>query len=228
MKGCDEFEVAIEMRLHGALDADASASLTAHLAECPSCRAFEELARGTEKTMTQEAVAHAQAVDWEALGARTRAFIRSQARQRILAGTIVMVGMMPMTVLLGHDPVRSIVSTSAAGALAMLVLWALAHRKLRALLRHDGDAGELLFFYRREVEDRLDATKRIFLVLPVWLILLANHVVHPFASLQAWLGFLGMGLVTTAACAYTWFVRRPRIQRELDALKAGASVRNDR
>lgn len=53
MTGCEGFEIAIEMRLHGAADQDASGRLNAHLVTCEACRRFELEVRATEKTMRE-------------------------------------------------------------------------------------------------------------------------------------------------------------------------------
>ncbi len=53
MNGCEGFEIAVEMRLHGAADRDASERLDAHLATCEACRQFELEVRAAEKTMRE-------------------------------------------------------------------------------------------------------------------------------------------------------------------------------
>lgn len=55
MNGCEGFEIAIEMRLHGAADRVASERLDAHLATCEACRQFELEAKTSEKTMRTRA-----------------------------------------------------------------------------------------------------------------------------------------------------------------------------
>lgn len=52
---CDEFEIAIDMRLQGALPAERQAELDAHLAGCESCRRFEAVVKDTTQWMRQEA-----------------------------------------------------------------------------------------------------------------------------------------------------------------------------
>jgi anti-sigma factor RsiW len=53
MNGCEGFEIAVEMRLHGAADRDASERLDAHLATCEACRRFEIEVKTSEKTMRE-------------------------------------------------------------------------------------------------------------------------------------------------------------------------------
>jgi hypothetical protein len=67
MSACDGFEIAIEMRLHGAADAEATAGLDTHLATCAGCREFEASARRMEDTMKRETEQIAQDIDWTRL-----------------------------------------------------------------------------------------------------------------------------------------------------------------
>jgi anti-sigma factor RsiW len=53
MPACEGFEIAIEMRNHGAADPQGSARLDAHLAICPACRQFEIEARASEEAMRE-------------------------------------------------------------------------------------------------------------------------------------------------------------------------------
>jgi len=76
MNGCEGFEIAIEMRLHGAADQDASGRLDAHLATCEACRQFENEVKTSEKTMRERARPLESSFD----DARLRAKIRHAQR----------------------------------------------------------------------------------------------------------------------------------------------------
>jgi len=65
MNSCDEIEVAVEKRLHGALGGGEAAELGAHLAQCPNCRSFEAGAKRTEQHMTSIAEGVEQRIDWD-------------------------------------------------------------------------------------------------------------------------------------------------------------------
>lgn len=220
MERCEEFEVGIEMRLHGALDVHQADALVSHLATCASCRAFEDLAKGSENAMNQQSHLHLQTLDWDALWTRTKRFIETQSRQRALAAAVVAIAITPTVMLQANDVVWS--------ALGMVVLWGtvigvyvlVQRRKLEAVAKYQGDTGELLFFYRRELEDRLRATRRGLLLVPMWLSLLAFHLVHPYETTREWIGFALLGVVIAGSSAYIWFGRRPPIARELAALKS--------
>jgi predicted anti-sigma-YlaC factor YlaD len=53
--GCDEFEVHIEKRLHGALGETEQERLEAHLVGCEACQAYLGAARGAEAGMRARA-----------------------------------------------------------------------------------------------------------------------------------------------------------------------------
>jgi hypothetical protein len=220
MERCEDFEVSIEMRLHGALDAPQTASLADHLATCASCRGFEELAKGSENAMNQQTSLHLQTLDWDALWKRTKTFFDTQSRQRLISSAVVIVLLAPMMMLMLNDVVWS--TAFLFGSWGAAITWRLwsSRQKLAAVAKYEGDAGELLFFYRRELEDRLRSTRAALLVVPLWVALVAFRAGHPFASTQQWIGFVGMGVVSLGGVAYVWLVRRPRIARELRLLKA--------
>lgn len=220
MKRCEDFEVEIEMRLHGALDVQHVANLVAHLATCASCRGFEDLAKGSETAMNKQNHFHLQTLDWDALWTRTKRFIETQSRQRVLASAVVALAITPAVMLSVNNVLWS--------AVGMVVLWGavlcvhvlLQRRKLDAVTKYQGNAGELLFFYRRELEGRLRATRTAIFLVSAWLALFAFHLAHPYESSREWMGFASLGVVIAGASAYIWFVRRPPIARELEALKA--------
>jgi hypothetical protein len=113
------------------------------------------------------------------------------------------------------------------GAWAAGAVWraTTARRELAAAASYQGDTGELLFFYRRELENRLRSTQ-VALVLPLaCALLIVRRLLHPFATINQTLGFAGLTAVLLASSAYVWFVRRPRLVRELAALKADLGKR---
>jgi hypothetical protein len=220
MERCEDFEVKIEMRLHGALDAPQTDQLVAHLTTCASCRAFEVLAKGSENAMNQQTNLHLQTLDWDGLWKRSKIFFDRQSRQHVISSAVVVVALAPMMMLMENDILRS-------GAL-LLFSWVAAiawrswsiRQRLAAVAKYEGDTGELLFFYRRELEDRMRSTRRVLLLLPVSAVPLAVRLVHPFTTTRQWVGFVGMYVVILGAIAYVWLVRRPRVARELQQLKA--------
>lgn len=225
MERCEDFEVNIEMRLHGALDAPAAEHLALHLATCASCRSFEQLARGSENAMNQQTNLHLQTLDWEALWKRTKTFFDTQSRQRVLSSAVVVLALAPMMMLMDNNVLFN--ALLLGGSWAAAITWRLlsSRHKLAAIAKYEGDTGELLFFYRRELEDRLRATRAVLVVLPIMAVFLVVRLTHPFATIQQWIGFAGVVLVSLGGLAYVWLVRRPPIARELQQLKADLEKR---
>jgi hypothetical protein len=75
--GCEGFEIAIEMRRHGAAHAETSRRLDSHLQGCATCRAFEKLGEETETRLRADAEEAEGNVDLERLRARGRRVLRS-------------------------------------------------------------------------------------------------------------------------------------------------------
>src|SRR5687768_3614980 len=75
MSGCEDFEILIEMRQHGALDDAGAARLEAHLVSCAPCGAFAEIAKSTEAAMQASAKGLTGGMDWE----RSRERVRQMA-----------------------------------------------------------------------------------------------------------------------------------------------------
>jgi len=119
MNGCEGFEIAIEMRLHGAADQDASGRLDAHLATCEACRQFENEVKTSEKTMRERARPLESSFD----DARLRAKIRRAQRNPWIT---------PLLVAAGFFSFIAIAALIAAGTYALALnrrswpLWLLA------------------------------------------------------------------------------------------------------
>lgn len=222
MERCEDFEVSIEMRLHGALDARAAQTtqLVAHLATCASCRAFEALARGSENAMNQQTNLHLQTLDWDGLWKRTRTFFDTSSRQHVVSSAVVVLALAPMMMLMENDVAGSAALLLTSWALAIAWRMWSARQRLAAVAKYEGDTGELIFFYRSELEQRLRSTRSVLFMLPLFAVFVAFRITHPFTTTSQWIGFAGLGVVILSALAYVWWVRRPRVARELQQLKA--------
>lgn len=73
---CQGFEIAIEMRRHGAAQAETSRRLDAHVQGCARCRAFERLGAETETRLRADAEEAEGKADLERLRARGRRVLR--------------------------------------------------------------------------------------------------------------------------------------------------------
>jgi hypothetical protein len=203
MPSCDDQEIAIEMRLHGALDADASAALDAHLSTCQRCRAFEASARNAEAIMREGAQAAMETVDW---GLVDRAIVRWRWRTLALGFAVVAIVAYAAEGLMDgqQEPVET--------GLLILVFAALGGevwRRARSFTRagRNADTIELL---RQDLDARGRAIDRSLLVFPLMSALFAWRSVEHGEVQTMPLSLAVIGIVTTA---YVWFVKRPALAR---------------
>src|SRR5688572_25440828 len=79
---CDDFEIEIEMRAAGALDADAITRLDLHLAGCASCRAWQAQARRLDDALITPAVSETP-LDWDRIRGKVDRSVQSYRRQLV-------------------------------------------------------------------------------------------------------------------------------------------------
>jgi len=222
MQDCESYEIAIGMRTHGALARREDEALEAHLQGCVACRAFQDLAKGTDRIMIEQAATAMHSLDWDALLARTKAHLERRSRDVTVAVVVTCATTVPICSLIYGHVLAVALGAVGSGAIVLAVRrWSSS----RMIARASGEAstGELLFFYRRELENRLDRTRKLPLIFAVWLPLEFYLMRAHLVSLQAWLGFGAMGCVVAAIMGYFALVRRPQLERELTALKADAA-----
>ena len=78
----EDFELAIEQRLHGALDPVHAAALGEHLRACADCRDYEVNTRADEKVMETLFATHPNALDLDALQQRVTPLVAKAERAR--------------------------------------------------------------------------------------------------------------------------------------------------
>lgn len=161
MTDCESFEVEIEMRGHGALDASRLPALEAHLAQCPSCRRYQALARRTEQTMT------AHTLDLNGLEAR---ILKLQAFRRSRSWFALGVPALMAAVLIGvvGHPVEIGVPLALV-ALAMFGLFRLrVAAEARATARLARSPEDYRAHYRRMLEGRIRRIHVLLAVIPLF------------------------------------------------------------
>jgi hypothetical protein len=209
---CDDFETAIEMRLHGALgDAEATA-LDVHLVSCARCRTFEAGARGTEAAMRDAASEAARQVDWGELEAQVA---RWRRRGWVSVGpgavTLIVWGAVAWKWHARGDPDAWV---PLVAALAAVLALALAWRKRRADAARMARGGEeLLGLLRRDLAARRRTLVPLLLLLAALTIGMAWRAAvepGPWASGLLW-SMAAAGGITVAAGV---LVKRPRLARE--------------
>jgi hypothetical protein len=211
---CDEFEIAIEMRLRGALE-DA-AQLDRHLAGCGACRSYEALAKRTETTMTAVTSHGLDRIDWHALDGRIRRLGRYY-RLAIWRSIVGLVVVLPLLVFFTMPPeIRAFGWVFGAGLGALIVGGTTLKRRrwireAEAAARTNEDQ---LAFWRRDVDRRIRVSRLAALqvacaplfVLALWPL---RDAVRPAFLLT-------VGVAVFAAGQGLWWLlwKAPRLRRE--------------
>ena len=225
MESCQDFEVAIGMRLAVALARDQQQALDAHLDQCALCRAFRDLAKRTDVDMTQQASMHLGTISWDALFARTQAHLKRRAREGLTVGWLTAALLVLGFSLIwrgGGDFAHGIWTGLLFGATCVTAVAGIGMWKARttSLALQTSNPGELLATYQRGLEEQLQFTKWLPLGLAVQLLLVLSLLRVLLGAGQGWFG-LGVVLCVFGGCvAYQMLWRRPQLRKELDALKA--------
>lgn len=211
----DEFELEIEMRLHGALDAARAAALDAHLATCAECRAFEKLSKETEKTMTANAMAQVSGVDWAAIQRRLRGKLWGTYVEALGLGLGLALVFAPAAYF--ADPfMRSATIIPILGLAVFLAYRALQDRaEMRGYLQED----DLRFLLDQRSETMTAGRGK------AWLVVSALAVVqgaleldgHLFYRRPHWLGAGLSILLGLGSLAWLYFLRVPALKRDREA-----------
>jgi hypothetical protein len=212
MAGCDQFEIAIEQRLHGALGPAEGAALAEHLSTCERCRAFEATARRTEAIMRGSADEAARSVDFEAV----RAVVERWRRRTRLAGfalllpfTAALAGLV-MAVRRGRPEEEVLLLGGVvAGVAAVAAVTALVQARRAARASRLEEVVPLL---RRQLARRVRVVRLALLVLPLqvaWLVARAAERSGRGAILMASLAAL-VGAAWLALLVW----KRPQLRRD--------------
>jgi hypothetical protein len=175
---CDEYEIAIEMRLRGELGAPGAADLDRHLEGCAACRSYEALAKRTETTMTAAALNGLDRIDWQALEGRIRRLGREYqlAIWRSMLGLVVV---LPLIVLFTMPPDVRPMGWVFGAVLGVLIVGSTTLKR-RRWIREAATAArakeDLLVFWRKDLDRRIRVSRLAALeivagplfLLPVW------------------------------------------------------------
>jgi hypothetical protein len=221
MMSCDDFEVQIEMKLHGALSDEAA--LDSHLTSCASCRAFEAIARRTEQTMTATVRMETPHVDWQNVrNAISRRLVGDGRRQ---LATLLVLFFAQSLAMLAFNPEQSwamIVPRVglAAAIAASIVVWS-THLRRRRMREYETSREDLFFFHRAYLESRLWSTSVGGVsVVPLGAAYLGARIIrNTHVSLVEWLAAAMMSFLLLGLSAWLLIVQRRRLMRELAAFK---------
>lgn len=215
MPGCEEFEVAVEMRLHGALDEAGRAQLEEHLAGCERCRAYEAAARTAEAAMAAEARDAAGAVDWSLV---ERGIRRAPPTPATMLGTAAAcaAGVAGLVWLSTPAPMRAerlLRTMPSTVVLVVLVAFVTAYsgRRLTALV----DRGEALVTWRHVVLANLVWARRMqWATAAIVAFLLYRALRGRAAGFDPAVFYGGLAVPAAAAWVYLRRFKLPRAERE--------------
>lgn len=222
---CEEFEITIEMRRHGAADAAALVRLDAHLLSCEACRSYERLAGGTDEALQRRTGEAESRMDWKGLRRKVSAGRENFVHAGFFAAALwsVVLGILwlvrfgalktrifdPLPQVL---PVLVLLTTFGLGMPACWILWVLDRRRT---LRKLASPEAVLSAYRRDIGKWLRVNTWVFrcvlLLVPVlvfqWLRWRGPLDGHAAFSLLCQICLVGLNL-------YLYLVQRPRLLRE--------------
>jgi hypothetical protein len=215
MNGCEEFEVDIERRLHGALGDAEQSRLEEHLAGCAGCRAYQGAARGAEAGMRARAGAAVSSVDWSRVERGIRGGVHASVR--MLATAVVATAYMAVMVWLSTTPsmreARLLRTLPALGVLVILVAFVAAYSARRLVALADRD--EMLETYRALVAANLQWARRMqWAVAGIVALLLYKALTGTASTFDPAVYYGGLALPTAAAWLYLRRVKLPRAERE--------------
>jgi hypothetical protein len=211
MTTCDDFEVAIEQRLHGALDPDPAGRLAEHLLSCETCRAFEAESRELDQAMRLHAADAIGDVDWSVLGRNVERWTK-QMLAGVWKGLAAVIVAAPLVGLV-FGPRH--IATGLIAGLAQVVWGRIVARRSIADVREVEHApGPLLVLLRSQLDRLIKIEKQNALVLPFFALI-------PIAGLLAgeltpWriAGGAMLVLLFVAFALRSRFVVLPRLLRE--------------
>lgn len=225
MEGCDAFELAIEMKLHGALPPDQEPALSAHLATCERCQQFLRRAEETQRTLTAASHGLSEQVPPKRTWEQLQRLLRGERmwlwrRAAIIAALVPVIGFLSGSFLLA----AVVVGTVGGGLLTLMVL---GHRSAaREAAQVGSSRGDMLALYRQLLERRIARASRMRRVLPVIGIMelfLTGPLVGWPKSLDkhsmAWFA-VALFVVCIGRSLYLSFRELPALRRELEAAQS--------
>ena len=216
MPDCEDFQIAIEKRLHGALGDAGRATLEEHLATCERCRAYEAAARGAEAMLDAQARDAVSRADWEKVDRGIRGGVAASVRM-LATAVVVTAWMAGMVWLSTPAPMRGdrlLRTLPSMGLMLVLVAFVSAYsaRRLTALV----DRAEMMETWRHMVFANLQWARRM-----QW----ATAAIVAFLLYKALFGraggtfdgtvfYGGLAIPMAAAWFYLRRVKLPRVERE--------------
>jgi len=213
----DEFEIAIESRLHEALSPHESIALAEHLSACESCRDYDARARSENLGLASLFARQESRVDLRSAQASADRALR-RARQMRYVWPLLAVGFFALQ--LGVTAWARASTPSAGRVLIHALFAALAAMGASALARETSTASEArlahigaLHFYRQTILTSIRTSKRLLCMGPVLAALIAGVAACVWDRETRLVVEIFVPLLL-AATGWTYFVRLPRLRRE--------------
>lgn len=212
MNGCEGFEIAVEMRLHGAADAEASRRLDEHLAGCASCREFEAQSKEAETVLHGSSAAAASRVDWEKARGAIR---RLSARSWIGLAAVVSTSLVAYPMAMAEGRLKG---EEGPWALVMIALAIAALVKQDRTRRKAAATAEshyyLVTLYAKEITRQIREALGLGAGCLLLAALAAAKVFFSWPRASSWMSDRVIGLLALGAAAYLLGVQLPRLLRE--------------
>lgn len=221
---CEEFEIAVERKLHGASTPEEDAALARHLATCERCGAYAEQAARTRSGLSTLTLEARGDVRWGTLETRLRrhGWLRVR-RTMLLAGSVGFVTIALATWGLSAPGRRLEHTLVQVGVVVVIVAVRIAGLVRRA--RHADRIVERTDFfalYRKELASdirRITRARWIALVLVVAMI--AFGALAPHLTPHGRAVFYAFGAIVAGVWTQRLLVGLPHLRRELAALDQG-------
>ena len=223
MNECDGYQIAIEMKLHGAA-ADPVSRLEAHLASCPACREFETAAKQTEDTMRGDAREEEKTVDWNQLQERIRKLIKwNTPLGSALVILVTFIFIQATNWIDGWALGQAYKGPNWLVTLLWLVTMSVVFsvyngRRLREVKRAQTSPGKLIDFYRKELDSSIRQTLLTVAILAILVALGAFMWIREFQrglnSIRPLLSSLPFGALFVGSIVFGLFRELPRLRRE--------------
>jgi hypothetical protein len=213
-RSCEEFELDLVMREHGALVPAAAGALDDHMAGCPACRRFAADGSDVEDALRRIAARDAERIDWERVHAGVRSLRRGQRLKLYLAPLFLL--QVPLVLLVGTGQLPTgeplfLVGPPVTVALYLGWIW-LVGRPFREVLAVVQAEDELLVAYERELRRRRSRA-RVFAALNT--IFAATGVALAVANPHKALAGVFVAIVFAAWAALDLLRTLPHIRRAL-------------
>lgn len=221
MKTCDDYQLELEMRRHGALEPDAAEALELHLQGCERCRRAEALARSTEAAMHETATAAVRGVDWKKIQRNVEKDQRLlKALPVLMLASFAIQGPILAYVLAPDRWLRGGLLIAGMGVGAALLTWlGMRGRVARTTAAQRQGLDALLQHRREELETRIKEVRVGRWMLVAGTVPVMAIPVIKGAATGAYGAFAAIAACALGAAAYYQFVGLPKLLRERDELR---------